>query len=416
MQSTTLPSSATFPSPGTPGPAAGPEIPGSCLLSATGNLNLNLAAVSATGHLNLHADTSWESQPIGQFEASIILNSRSADINDIQIQTLDGNAACAGFFDLDKPFTSRLNLAWKNLDLAALKPIAPRLASISGKADGFLQIQPATIRRPLGPLAVDLQVTSRRIRFKDFRIGDLEAHAFVGPDRVVLDDSPKRPSEVALAGGTIRFWGRVAKHEPDVYQSLLQLELENLELDTLVPAGAKTAATPGLLNGEITILGRPQDLDLALGQGTLKLTQSDLAGTGAIALVYDLMHLTHDAKKPTGSGQIDFTIQNRNATITAMHYFDKGSEIRLSGEIADLPNLPKSPVNLIVVGSARPLASLHIPGLADLDAALGAIQHDAFTVQVTGQLDQPKQKAIPFSEITQDMKNLLFGDVQAAME
>jgi hypothetical protein len=413
VQATTSSSPTTFPSPGTPGEGQGE---GSCLLSATGSVDLDLAAISAFGHLNLQADTSWDSQSIGQLKASVNLDRRSADIDDIEIKTLDGNAAGSAFFNLDKPFTTRLNLGWKNLDLAALKPIAPRLSSISGKADGFLQVQPATTPRPLGPLAIDLQFHSRGIRFQNFNIGDLQTHAFLGPDRVVLDDSPNRPSQIAVAGGTIRFWGRVARHDADVYQSLAQFNLQNLQLDSLLPAGAKNARTPGLLSGQITILGRPRHFDLATGQGTLTLTQSDLAGTGAISLVYDLMHLSHNAKKPTGSGQIDFTIQNRNATITAMHYFDKGSEIRLSGDIVDLPSLPHSPINLIVVGSARPLASIGIPGFADFDAALGTIQHDAFTVQVTGYLDHPKQKPIPFADIGQEMKNLLFGDVHAATE
>ena len=97
-----------------------------------------------------------------------------------------------------------------------------------------------------------------------------------------------------------------------------------------------------------------------------------------------------------------------------MRYFDKGSEIRLSGEISNLQILPHSPLSLIVVGSARPLASIHIPGFADFDEALGAIQHDAVSVQVIGYLDKPRQKHILFEEITQDMKKLLFGDTQAA--
>ena len=109
-------------------------------------------------------------------------------------------------------------------------------------------------------------------------------------------------------------------------------------------------------------------------------------------------------------------IQNENANITTMRYFDKGSEIRINGEIDQLLNLPASPMNLMAVGSARPLSRIHIPGLADFDAAIGALQHDAFCVQITGPLNQPQRKQVPFADIGQDMKNFLFGDIQAANE
>jgi hypothetical protein len=126
------------------------------------------------------------------------------------------------------------------------------------------------------------------------------------------------------------------------------------------------------------------------------------------------MHLTHNANKPTGSGEIDFTVQNENATITALRYFDKGTEIRINGDINDLLNLPNSPLNLIAVGSLRPLASIQIFGLADFDAAIGAIQHDAFTIRITGYLNRPKQKEIPFRDVGQEMKNFLFGDIKSS--
>ena len=190
-----------------------PASPGLCLLSATGKLDLDLSAMSALGHLDLQADTSWNSQSLGQLQASINLNRRTADISNLQIKTLDGSATGSGYFDLDKPFTSRLALDWKNLNLAALKPLSADLASISGKSDGSLHVQPASTPRPLGPLAIDLRVHSNGIQFQNFKIGDLQTSAFLGPDRFALDDSPDRPSQIAIADGTIRFWGRVTRHD-----------------------------------------------------------------------------------------------------------------------------------------------------------------------------------------------------------
>lgn len=390
--------------------------PNACRLSANGKLDLDLAKLAALGHLDLEAQTLHNSKSIGQLQASIDLNRRIADITHVQIKTLDGSANGRGTFNLDQPFTSRFGLNWKNFDLASLKSLSPALATLLGKTDGALRIQPSVDPRPLGPLAIELLVHSNGIQIRNARIGDLQAYAFCGPDRIVLDDSLDHPSQLAIAGGIIRFWGRTTKHTDGIYQSLLQLNLENLNLDAVLPAGAKVARTPGLLSGQITLLGDPRQLNLLSGQGSLSLEKSDLAGTGPIALLYNTMHLAHDANKPTGSGQIDLMIQNQALTITALHYFDKGSETRISGEISDLLSLPHSPINLIAVGSMRPLASIHIPGLGDFDDALGAIQHDVFAERITGYFDNPQRKLIPFTDIGRDMKNLLFGDIKAAME
>jgi hypothetical protein len=409
------------PSPATSGEDGGssatPENTGaegsSVVFSTTGKLDLNLAAPSATGHLDVDATTTWQSQPLAQIQAALDLQDRTANATSIQIKTLNGIATGTATYDLDKPYSTLVNLNWKNFDLASLKPLSANLAKLSGKTDGTLQIHPATTPRPLGPLTINVQAHSDGIHFTKFAIGDLQAFAFLGPDRFVLDDSPLRLSQIAVAGGTVRFWGRVARHTDDIYQSLVQLQLQNLDLDTVLPAGSKVAKAPGLLSGEVTLLGGLTNSGLAMGQGVLTLDQSDLAGTGPIAFVYNLMHVGHDAKKPTGTGRIEFNIQNENAYITAMRYFDKGTEVRLSGEIANLPALPHSPLSLIAVGSVRPLASIHIPGIGDFDEVIGAVQHDAITVSVNGTLDQPVSKAIPFHDITQTMKDLLFGDTKS---
>jgi len=382
-------------------------------LSTTGKLDLNLSTESAVGHLDIAADSTFQSQPIAQLQAAIDLQDRTANATNIQVKTLNGIATGTATYDLDKPYSTLVNLNWKNFDFTALKPLSAHLANLAGKTDGTLQIHPATTPRPLGPLAIDIQARSSGIHYSKFAIGDLQTFAFLGPDRLVLDDSPQRPSQIALAGGIVRFWGRVVRHTDDIYQSLVQLQLQNLDLDTVLPAGSKVAKAPGLLSAEITMLGNPTNSGLAMGQGVITLDQSDLAGTGPIAFVYNLMHVGHDAKKPTGTGRIEFNIQNENAYITAMRYFDKGTEVRLSGEIANLPALPHSPLTLIVVGSLRPLASIHIPGFGDFDEVLGAIQHDAITVSVKGTLDKPVEKTIPFHEITQTMKDLLFGDTKS---
>lgn len=394
-------------------PAQTPDGHGAGRVTAKGELEVDLADRSALGKVDASVDALWDSHPVGTISISVNANRRKFDFDNIHIKTMDGVADGQAAFDLDAPYQTTGKLSWQDLNLAKLDSVAPALASLTGKVHGSVQIQPATTPRPLGPLTIDLNLKSENVLFDDLKIGDFHAGAFLAPDRFILDDSPERPTYLEIAGGTIHLWGRVSKHQHDIYQSLLQLNLHDLQLDALLPAGAKISKTPGLLSGQITILGRPREAALSVGQGSLSLDQSDLGDTGPIAFIFDLMHILDTHKKPMGNGSIDFTIQNQNATITAMRYFDRGSEIRLNGEIDDLPNLPHSPIDLIVVGSARPLMSINIPGISDFDAALNIIQHDAISVQVTGTLDNPRKKQIPFSGIGQEMKNFLFGDSQA---
>ncbi|HEX4053092.1 MAG TPA: hypothetical protein VHX86_02395 [Tepidisphaeraceae bacterium] len=394
-------------------PALAQDSPVDCLIGAKGHFDLDLADASALGHLDLSADASWKSHPIAQLQTTIEADRRQFQARNIQIKSLGGSAIGDANVDIDHLYQTRIGLYWKDINLADLNAFSPDLASTSGKIAGSLEIQPATTPRPLEPLAINLHAISRGARIGAIKIGDLRLSAYLGSRRLVLDDSPSHPSDLAIAGGSIHFWGRISKHKGDIYQSLLQMNLNHLDLDAVMPAGAKTNRTPGILGGQITIVGNPRQPNFAFGQGRLTIEKSDLAGTGPIAVLYNLMHILHNANKPTGEGEIDFTIQNKNADISAMRYYDKGSEIRIIGQIADLLHLPHSRINLIGVGSARPLSSIDIPGVSDIDKALGAIQHDAVSVKITGFLDKPKTTPILFGDLTRDMKNLLFGDATA---
>jgi hypothetical protein len=334
-------------------------------------------------------------------------------ISKTQMQTLSGKVGGNASVDLANPYQSRLDLSWQDLVPSDLRSSVHALRSMSGSVSGSLQIQPATDPHPLEPLAINLQLRSNGVQFSEYKIGDLLANGFFSRDRFVLRDTREHPTQFTFAGNVVHFWGRLTRHSDGIYQSLLELNLQNAQLDTILPAGSKIAKTPGLLSGQITIIGRPQDPELSSGQGALTLEKTDLAGTGPIAFLYNLMHVGHDANKPTGSGSVNFTIQNKNIYLSSLRYFDKGTEVRLSGEIDDISRLPHSRVSIIAVGSIRPLASIHIPGLSDFDDALATIQHSAFAIKITGYLDKPTEKAIPFAEVGNEMKSLLFGDATA---
>ena len=332
------------------------------------------------------------------------------NIDELTMRMRKGDISGKGFFDTQHPYVSRFDLAWNRLTSDDLRPWFPEIGSAPGLVSGSLHVQPAEGPHPLEPLEVRLLAQSEGIEYIGMAIGNIAADGFLGPGRFVFPDTPDHPTQISLAHNAIHFWGRVSRQPNGVDELFVEVNPRNLELETLLPAGAKIARTPGLLNGQITLTGQPQHFDRIVGQGSLTLDHSDLAGIGPIAFLYELMHVGHDANKPTGNGTIDFTIRNNNIYLSAVRYFDKGADILLSGEIDRITDLPHSPVSIVAVGSVRPLASIHLPGVTDFDEVLAAIQRSALAIRITGPLDRPRQKKIPFSEVGQEMKGLLFGD------
>ncbi len=269
-----------------------------CVLSGKGNVDLDLKAGTALGHLDARADTSLGSKSLGTVDGAFDFNRREINASKIEISALGGSASGHAAVDLDNLFQAQGRLDWKDVDLSKLEGITPNLSELTGKIKGSLEVHAATGPRPLQPLAVELHVLTNKVQWGQIGLGDLQAFAYVGPHRVVLDDS--RSSQIAFAGGLIQFWGRVSRHPGDLYQSLVQVNLDNLDLDAVVPKGSKVARTPGVLSGRITVVGRPGAPELAFGEGHLVLARSDLAGTGPVALLYNLMHFGHNASEAAG--------------------------------------------------------------------------------------------------------------------
>jgi hypothetical protein len=382
-----------------------------CVLWAKGKFDVDVKERSALGHLDLRADTSWNSHPVGRVDATVDFNRRLINASKIQVQALGGSGSGEADIDLDHPYQSRGKLDWKDLDLSLLQGDAVNLSGLTGKVRGSLEIHPAIGPRPLQPLAIALHIFPENVRWSHVRLGDMQAFAFAGPERFVLDGDPSRPSQVAFAGGLVEFWGRLSRHPGDLYQTLIQINLQNLDLDSILPAGSKAARTPGLLGGQITILGRPDDPELASGEGHITLSKSDLAGTGPIAILYNLMHFGHNANKPQGYGTIDFHIAQKSVSITSLRYFDRGAEVHAAGIIREVSKLSHSPIDITLVGSLRPLKSIDLPGVSDIDEALNAVQRNAVTIRVTGDFNKPVTKRVLFSDINQDVQNLLIGVV-----
>lgn len=387
-------------------------------VGAKGELDTDLAHRSAWGNLDVSADLMLANQSIARLRVNSALSGRAIEAKHIQLLALDGTASGDGSINLDNPLGARADLSWSGADLGRLGGISPRWKDVSGVVDGSLQIHPATTPRPLEPLQVVVHVEPHNVQMAHIKLGAAQMFGYAGTDRFVLDDSLERPSQIAFAGGTINVWGRISKPAKDTFESLLELNLENINLDAVVPEDSKIARTPGSLNGTITIVGEPGSPELTFGEGNLTVSNSDLAEVGAVSFLYNLMHIGHNPKRAEGNGSVDFSIQGSTIFVNALRYFDRGTEIRASGYVDEYAQVPHCWIDITAVGSVRPFQSISLPGLADLDNALGAVQHDALAVRIAGYMDHLNAKdavhTIPFSSIGHDLQAVIFGDVKSA--
>ncbi|MDP9172939.1 MAG: AsmA family protein [Planctomycetota bacterium] len=386
-------------------------VPVSAIVSTDGRVDLNIANQSGVGSLNAEVQTMVGERPLARVQSSINIDNRTLAFTSIKGNALDGALFGDAIYALDDPMAARASLDFSGIQLKNLAQDFPRATQLAGTIEGSLRLARASEPRALEPLSLRLKIHPNGVRIHAIPLGDFQMFSYLGPHRFVLDDSPDRPSRLAIASGDIGIWGRVTRHESDLYQSLMQFDFHDLNLQDLIGTPAH-ASTPGLLSGQFTVIGKPSDLGSAFGQGRLTIKQSDLAGAGPIAFLYNLMNIGHDPNKPVGYGTIDLRLQDNAMEITAMHYFDRGTEVRLSGAISNILAAPASPIIATAVGSARPLASLDLPGLGDIDGAFSVIQQDSISVQIGGTLASPTANPIAFGNLTEGMRQILLGDAR----
>jgi hypothetical protein len=377
--------------------------------SARAHLMVDLLRESAEGYLDLNGEALWKGKDAGEVKANLEMLGREVMLNQLSGKVLSGTVGGEGDFDLDHPMQATAQFGWGGLDLGTLREYDRMGEQITGKLSGSLELRPATVPRPLEPLYLAMHFIPDNVKISRLALGKGNVYLYIGDHRLV--SAVDQVSGFEMAGGELDFWGRVSRHEKSLYQSLVQMTLKDINLDSLMPpTKKKSEKVPGILNGQITMLGRPGTPEATTAQGSLTLTESDLASTGAIGFVYSLMHIGHDSSKPTGRGTIELAVQNESLLIPSMHYFDKGAEVRIAGHIDHLLKLPDSPLTLFAVGSARPLAQIDLPAFGDIDRVLGAIQQDAVSVKVTGTIADPKWRTVPFGELGREVKNFLLLD------
>jgi hypothetical protein len=362
---------------------------------------------------------------------------------------IGGHAEGRATIDLDAPNKATAAISWSDLDGRRLAELVPALHGLEGIYAGALTLDPATQDRALEPLRLTLGMNPTDGRFRTVDIGAIRLSAFLdltrrfALDRVVLAQLPseeradekreteldqkkvpleQRPlgwNELRLAGGRVKLWGRRGRHSiprasaqvtSHVIASFDQLNIQQL-LHAAIPDDPKPL--PGLVSGQIILHGDPRQLDLLFGQGHISIEKSDLGNIAPLALLYEVLHVGAAPKQWNGRGSLDLSLQQSTLLLQNLRYFNRGIEAKAASiSIGDVWKMPHCPVQGYLVGTARPLAGIKLPLIADADQILSVLQSNLTTVKIEGTIAKPEPKIAAFSDTGEELHRLLVGDAR----
>ncbi|MHB1767954.1 MAG: hypothetical protein ACYCUV_08910 [Phycisphaerae bacterium] len=358
-----------------------------------GRYNWHSTAIHGTGDLN--ATVFQHLLPIGLASTHIIAVGRIISLNNTSLDLMGNTLTGQGIWNIDQPLKSS---AVFQCHLPNPKPLLLGYSwadGLKGTFAGNIVLGPATGKHPLAPLELQFDLDAKKARLGAIELGSLNVHAFISDHAILLDRS-----KLAFAGGTMRLWARVSRHQAGLLSSDTSLTFDNINLDELTRTViTKASPTPGLLSGHLTAVALSNNWHNAIGSGELKITQSNLAGSTIMASIYRLMNVRLKANHPTGTGEARWRIDGGNAQITYLHYFDRGVEILGAGELDNIWKLPDSTLKGYVIGTVRPFKNLHIPFIPQAKAILNALESSVSSVQVAGTWAHPTTTPVVFKNL-----------------
>ncbi|MBA3338969.1 MAG: hypothetical protein H0T54_04340, partial [Geodermatophilaceae bacterium] len=105
-------------------------------------------------------------------------------------------------------------------------------------------------------------------------------------------------------------------------------------------------------------------------------------------------------------------IEDGQMYLDNLRYFNAGTEIRAVASIDQIWMMPESKLSGTATGTARPLANMKLPFLADLDTILTVVQANVTNVAVDGTVHNPKVRPVTFDEIGTDLRAMVLGDAK----
>jgi hypothetical protein len=390
------------------------------------------------------------------------MSGRTINLQQLQGDLLGGTVTGNAMVDLDHLFgSSKIDLAWKDLQSERVVRLYPGLKGMGGNFSGTATLHPATAPRPLEPLALDVYTHPDKGHWKTVNFGGIEFHAYLGEHRLIASDL--QPSTIHLGkGGSIDLWFSSSDHIDTVplpngqerptgvtVSNQFTLTLRALEIDPFVNAFDPThQAGFGRIRGKVHILSAPKTRPMtvaappttgpttgpsranqALAQrqedslkyllqstildGDLYIGDTDLGNFGPIAFLYNLMHLGKNIRKPTGYGTIALHMERGNLHISNLDYFNRGIEVTGVALISEIWKLEKAPIEGSAVGSLSPLKDIKLPVFAEVGALLTQSQRGLTAVIFKGTVAHPGSvylKQLGLSELGSELRGILLNE------
>lgn len=391
-------------------------------LLTSGKIDLpqvDIAASSASGRVRVDNQFFVHEKPIGNVGLRASADGRLIRLEGLRGELLGGRVRGEGSVQLDDLSLGRLDASIESLSLDRLAQIDPRLTGVQGQITATLAAHAAEVKRPLGPLQVDIVVDSERAEYKGIEIGDSRVRFFADRDRVAMADDPKDPNRVQIAGGELLLWGRLGQvpagddgvSRTSAFLSVHMDRLDTEQLNKMIDPDGKPV--PGRLSGDIVAFGNAGDIKRMSGQGQLKLADSDLGNIGVFAALYNAMRLGLAPSAPSGYGDVNFRLTEGKLDVTGLNYFNRGVYAKGSLTLDDALNPKQSAVNGYVLGTFRPLKDLKLPFFGTIDGILDALQSSATTLKIDGTMKQIKATPVSLREVSTGLRNILVGEAQA---
>jgi hypothetical protein len=387
--------------------------------SANGRIDLSAGVDSlgaATGSGIRAAPPTSSALPRVELVLASKIGGRSIEITRLHADVLNGRLDGTASVDIDHPEQARASVRWSDFQSGAIAVLLPAIRPINGSFDGSIDVAPAAVDPdappPLGPSRVVIDVRPAAASIGPAKVGSLHLVGYFGPDRFVLNSDQKSPNTLSIGGGEVQFWGRLTRHQGAQMQCLVVASFSHIQLQQLQRAGSPNASPEiGELSGHFTWIADPRHLTSANVQGDIRIDRSALVNVPVIAILYAAFHPSQRLHAATGAGSARFLLEGDQLHLITARYENEGFEVRAAGTIDHIFSVPQSPLDIVAVGSGQPLENTKLPLIQDIDSILAAIQHDLLAEHVGGSIGSPTERRIPLSDLGQEMREFLTGDV-----
>ncbi len=364
--------------------------------AVTGTIDLDdrdaVASIDAT------IRPTWQDTELGSLRLLGTIQDRVVSLREFSSRFAGGTIEGTTTIPIDDWTKSTAALTLDEIRPSALADLFPHLDQVNGRLSGTLRAGPDTTAPLDAPLRVGLGIVATEGAYREIDVRTLDIEAYVGPRRSLL-----RRADATLLGGSIRLHGTTNIHDEDRYIQLAG-EVEDIDLTRFLNSiSSEPAPVRGRLTATFGAAGYASPPSRLVGEARVGIRQADLLGLPVVSQVFSLMR--GGAGGPSdGRGDAVVRIEGDDLTIPRFTYFNRGTDVRGTLEIDDLLSDKPSRIRGIAVGTARPLADAKALLTKQLDGVINAVQSGGVAVEITGPLEAPQTRVIPFERVLNTLK------------